>query len=149
MTGDGQLRAFIERVLRLKDEQDALAADIREVYAEAARRGISKTTLGMMVRDERQARQGWQVYFAIFPGACLLKIGISRNVERRLETLSYIRGEKAALLGSFPSTFPMEGWYHAQFGAFRLHGEYFALNDITRQMAREIIERETCEAEAA
>lgn len=149
MSADAIVKSYIDRILRLKEEQDTLADDIREVYAEAARRGISKTTLGMKVRDERQARQGWRVYFAIFPDACLLKIGISRNVERRLETLSYIRGERAALLGSFPSTFPMEGWYHAQFGAFRLHGEYFALNDITRQMAREIIEREACKAEAA
>lgn len=149
MSGEQQLRAFIERILRLKEEQDTLAADIREIYAEAARCGIDKTTLGQKVRDERQAAQGWRVYFAIFPAACLLKIGISRNVERRLETLSYVRGEKAALLGSFPSTFPMEGWYHAQFGAFRLHGEYFALNDVTRQMARQVIERETCKAEAA
>ena len=146
---DTRLKSFIDRVLRLKEEQDALAADIREVYAEAARCDINKTTLGMMVRDERQAAQGWQVYFAVFPGASLLKIGISRNVGRRLDVLSYARGEKAELLGSFPSTFPMEGWYHAQFGAYRPHGEYFALNETTRRMAREIIERETCEVEAA
>jgi hypothetical protein len=145
---NARLKSFIDRVLRLKEEQDALAEDIREVYAEAARYGIIKTSLGMMVRDERQKQQGWHIYFAAFPKGCLLKIGISRNVGKRLEALSYARGEKAILLGSLPATFPMEGWYHALFGAFRLHGEYFALNDITRQMAREIIDRENCKAEA-
>ena len=149
MSADARVKSLIDRVLRLKEEQDTLAEDIREVYAEAARCGYSKTALGMMVRDERQKSQGWRVYFAIFPQSGLLKIGISKNVERRLEALSYSRGEKAGCLGSFPSTFPMEGWYHAQFGSYRLHGEYFALNDVTRQMAREIIERENTQTEAA
>lgn len=45
----GQLRAFIERVLRLKEEQDALAADIREVYAEAKGVGFDKTAMGQLV----------------------------------------------------------------------------------------------------
>lgn len=146
---DELLKSLTDRILRLREEEDALKADIREVYGEAARAGVDKTSLGIRVRLARQKAHGWQVYFASFPGLCLLKIGISRDVERRLEALSYARGEKARLLGCFPSNFPMEGWYHAQFRAFRLYGEYFALTDTTHRMAREIIERETIKAEAA
>lgn len=49
MSGEQQLRAFIERILRLKEEQDTLADDIREVYAEARGEGYDKTALGEVV----------------------------------------------------------------------------------------------------
>lgn len=149
MSADGQLKSFIDRVLRLKEEQDELSKDIRDVYGEAARAGICKTALGMRVRDEKQRAEGCSVYFAAFPASGLLKIGISRNVLRRMDALSYQRGERAELIGSFPATYPMEGWCHVQFGAWRLFGEYFALNDTTRQMALEILELEKSKAEAA
>jgi uncharacterized protein (UPF0335 family) len=54
MNGDGQLRAFIERILRLKEEQDTLAADIREVYAEAKGSGFDKTAMGQLVAHLRK-----------------------------------------------------------------------------------------------
>lgn len=44
-----QLRAFIERVLRLKEEQDTISGDIREVYAEAKGMGFDKTVMGQLV----------------------------------------------------------------------------------------------------
>lgn len=46
---DEHLRAFIDRVLRLKEEQDNLGKDIREVYAEAKANGFDKTVLGQVV----------------------------------------------------------------------------------------------------
>lgn len=49
MSADKQLKAFIDRVLRLKEEQDALAQDIREVYAEAKMTGYDKTVMGKLV----------------------------------------------------------------------------------------------------
>lgn len=49
-----QLRSIIERIERLKDEQDALAADIREVYAEAKSNGYDKTALGQVVTIRRK-----------------------------------------------------------------------------------------------
>lgn len=49
MTADAQLKAFIDRVLRLKEEQDTLSADIREVYAEAKMSGYDKTVMGKLV----------------------------------------------------------------------------------------------------
>jgi len=46
---DARLKSFIDRVLRLKEEQDALADDIREVYAEAKGEGFDKTAMGEVV----------------------------------------------------------------------------------------------------
>ncbi|MCZ4089356.1 GapR family DNA-binding domain-containing protein [Sinorhizobium psoraleae] len=49
MSSDGQLKAFIDRVLRLKEEQDALGQDIRDIYAEAKASGFDKTVMGDVV----------------------------------------------------------------------------------------------------
>ncbi|MGN6534288.1 MAG: DUF2312 domain-containing protein [Mesorhizobium sp.] len=57
MSGDGQLRAFIERILRLKEEQDTLACDIREVYAEAKGSGFDKTAMGQLVAHLRKVEK--------------------------------------------------------------------------------------------
>jgi uncharacterized protein (UPF0335 family) len=45
-----RLRAFIERVERLEEEKAALAADIREVYAEAKGDGFDAKTMRQVVR---------------------------------------------------------------------------------------------------
>jgi len=45
---------MIDRILRLKSEQDALAADIREVYAEAKAGGFDKTVMGLAVARLRK-----------------------------------------------------------------------------------------------
>ncbi len=45
-----RLRSFIERVERLEDEKAALAADIREVYAEAKGDGFDVKTMRQIVR---------------------------------------------------------------------------------------------------
>ena len=49
-----QLRAFIERIERLEEEKAALAADIREVYAEAKGTGFDGKTLRAVVRLRKQ-----------------------------------------------------------------------------------------------
>lgn len=54
MSADLQLKSFIDRVLRLKEEQDTLAADIREVYAEAKGTGYDKTAMGALVAELRK-----------------------------------------------------------------------------------------------
>lgn len=51
---DDQLRAMIDRVIRLKQEQDTLAWDIREVYAEAKSSGFDKTMMGKVVAHLRK-----------------------------------------------------------------------------------------------
>ncbi len=58
MTDDGgiaakRLRAFIERIERLEEEKAALAADIREVYAEAKGDGFDAKTMRQIVRLRR------------------------------------------------------------------------------------------------
>ncbi len=58
-----RLRAFIERIERLEEEKAALAADIREVYAEARGEGFDAKTMRQVVRlrklesAERQEQQ--------------------------------------------------------------------------------------------
>ncbi len=59
-----RLRAFIERIERLEEEKAALAADIREVYAEAKGDGFDAKTMRQIVKlrkldsAERQEQQG-------------------------------------------------------------------------------------------
>ncbi len=44
-----ELRSYVDRILRLKAEQDALKTDIRDIYAEAKSTGFDKTVLGKLV----------------------------------------------------------------------------------------------------
>ena len=64
-----RLRAFVERVERLEAEKTALAADIREVYAEAKGAGFDVKALRQIVRlrkidpaDRRQQDELLSVY---------------------------------------------------------------------------------------
>ena len=51
-----QLRAFVDRILRMREEAKAIATDIREIYAEAKGNGFDKTALGRLVLHvERRA----------------------------------------------------------------------------------------------
>ena len=50
----GQLKSLMDRVLRLKAEQDALTSDIKEVYAEAKSHGYDKTVMGLAVARIRK-----------------------------------------------------------------------------------------------
>jgi uncharacterized protein (UPF0335 family) len=58
-----QLRSIVERIERLEEEKQALADDIKEVYAEAKGNGYDTTTLRAVVRlrkqdsSERQERE--------------------------------------------------------------------------------------------
>ena len=45
-----RLRSFIERIERLEEEEAALAADIREVYAEAKSTGFDVKTMRQVIR---------------------------------------------------------------------------------------------------
>jgi uncharacterized protein (UPF0335 family) len=47
---EAKLRSFIERIERLEEEKAALAADIREVYAEAKGQGFDTKTMRQVVR---------------------------------------------------------------------------------------------------
>lgn len=49
-----QLRAFVERIERLEEEKAALAADIREVYAESKSMGFDVKIIRQIVRLRKQ-----------------------------------------------------------------------------------------------
>lgn len=49
-----QLRAFIERIERLEEEKQALADDIKDVYAEAKGNGFDVKILRQVVRLRKQ-----------------------------------------------------------------------------------------------
>lgn len=44
-----QIRAFVERIMRLREEAKEINRDIREIYAEAKGQGFDKTVLGKLV----------------------------------------------------------------------------------------------------
>lgn len=48
--GAEQLRSYIERIERLEEEKAALAADIREVYAEAKGNGFETKVMRQVVK---------------------------------------------------------------------------------------------------
>jgi uncharacterized protein (UPF0335 family) len=49
-----QLKSIIERIERLEEEKQALADDIKEVYAEAKANGFDTKTLRTIVRLRKQ-----------------------------------------------------------------------------------------------
>ncbi|WP_421726328.1 DUF2312 domain-containing protein [Bauldia sp.] len=53
IAGD-QIRSIIERIERLEEEKQALADDIREVYAEAKANGFDTKILRQVVRLRKQ-----------------------------------------------------------------------------------------------
>lgn len=52
-----QLKSLMDRVLRLKAEQDTLSADIKEIYAEAKSNGFDKTVMGLAVARIRKEQK--------------------------------------------------------------------------------------------
>jgi uncharacterized protein (UPF0335 family) len=58
VTGDNvaadELRAFIERIERMEEEKRAIAADIKEIFAEAKGRGYDTKAIRTLVRLRAQ-----------------------------------------------------------------------------------------------
>lgn len=52
--GDIAFASFIDRILRLREEADALMADVKDVYAEAKANGYDKTAMGRLVAELRK-----------------------------------------------------------------------------------------------
>jgi len=75
IAGD-HLRSFIERIERLEEEKAALAADIRDVYAEAKGTGFDPKVMRQVVklrkmdRNERQEQEElFDLYMLALEGA--------------------------------------------------------------------------------
>lgn len=49
-----QIRAYVERIERLKEEQDGLTGEIKQIYAEAKAEGFDKAALGEVVAIRRK-----------------------------------------------------------------------------------------------
>ena len=52
----GQLKAIVERIERLEEDKAAVAADLKEVFAEAKGNGFDTKTLRKVVRWRKQDR---------------------------------------------------------------------------------------------
>ena len=76
---EDQIRAFVERIMRLREEAKAINGDIREVYAEAKGNGFDKTILGKLVSyvekratgaaDLQEAEALFDLYLSAYDGA--------------------------------------------------------------------------------
>ena len=53
-TAQGQLKAIIERIERLEEDKAAIAADLKEVFAEAKGNGFDVKTLRKVIRIRKQ-----------------------------------------------------------------------------------------------
>ena len=51
---DGQLKAIVERIVRLEGDKKAVGSDIKEVYAEAKSSGHNPKALRIIVRKQLQ-----------------------------------------------------------------------------------------------
>ena len=79
--------------------------------------------------DETRAKREW-VYFAQVDGGELIKIGTSREPERRMDKLgTEVRrmgiGRRAMLLAIIPGGVGVERWMHARFADRHIVGEWF------------------------
>lgn len=54
---NAEVRSIMQRILRLKGEQDRISEDIREIYKEAKFRGFNKTSLGQAVATIRKRQK--------------------------------------------------------------------------------------------
>ena len=74
-----QIKAFVERIMRMREEAKAINDDIREIYAEAKANGFDKTVLGkIVIHVERRSKDNvkmleaqalFDLYLDAFDGA--------------------------------------------------------------------------------
>lgn len=50
----GQLRAFVERIERMEEEKAAIAADIRDIYAEAKGNGFDTKIIRQVIKIRKK-----------------------------------------------------------------------------------------------
>jgi uncharacterized protein (UPF0335 family) len=82
-----QIKAFVDRILRMKEEADAIASDVKEIYAEARANGFDKTQMGNLVtylrkkdKDADKVAEGeaiFDLYLTAYLGASG-KVGTKR-----------------------------------------------------------------------
>lgn len=97
-----QIRAFVERILRMREEARAINADIREIYAEAKGNGLDKTVLGKVVLyvEKRTSKAAelleseavFDLYLSAFDGATGTRVALAHTHEAPRRTLRELRG---------------------------------------------------------
>jgi uncharacterized protein (UPF0335 family) len=60
-----RLRAFVQRIERLEEEKAALAADVREIYAELKGDGFDPKAIRQIVRERKQDKAALEEQQAI------------------------------------------------------------------------------------
>lgn len=68
----GELRQFVERIERMHEERDAIADDVKEIYAEAKGRGYSVKTIQQILKIRRMdpdARQEAEALLELYMNA--------------------------------------------------------------------------------
>lgn len=79
-----RLKSFIERIERLEEEKAALAADVREVYAEAKSTGFDVPTMREIVKLRkvpREERQEKEHLLDLYQRALGMQLGLDLKVE--------------------------------------------------------------------
>lgn len=67
-----QIKAFVARIERLEEEKATIAADIKEVYAEAKAMGFDTKVLRQVIRirkQDRHERQEMEALLELYLGA--------------------------------------------------------------------------------
>lgn len=61
----GKLKAFVKRIVRILDDQDALTADLKEILIEADGLGFDKKRLKQVAKESREEKEtrdhGWEI----------------------------------------------------------------------------------------
>lgn len=70
-----------------------------------------------------------QIYFIYCPETCLVKIGRSNNIEKRIRTIQSISPSKISLLSCVTAHKSFEFYLHQKLKESRSHGEWFNADD--------------------
>jgi len=76
-----------------------------------------------------------RVYFLLDREACQIKIGWTRDLDRRKRQIEHERGRPMELLGVLPGGYDLERSMHAQFGAYRREGREWYSSEIIGAIA--------------
>lgn len=72
-----------------------------------------------------EGSRGTRVYFLSFPATKSIKIGFSRNVEKRINSLREVIRFPLILLGTVSGGWRKEQQLHAKFSPLRMEGKWF------------------------
>lgn len=108
-----QIKAFVERIMRMREEAKAINDDIREIYAEAKANGFDKTVLGKIVLHvERRSKDSdkvleaqalFDLYLDAFDGATGTVNALTHTHEADVAQRIEQRPPKPQAAGSIPA----------------------------------------------